>query len=153
MGKSENMDAIRIMQKEDINTIAEIWLDSNIKAHSFISESYWKSNFDSVKDMFMQAEIYVYEDKNKNEILGFVGMNDNYIAGIFVKEEAQSRGIGKQLLDYVKELKKQLTLSVYQKNTRAIKFYQRERFEISENSTDLSTGEKEYVMEWKTQGF
>lgn len=149
MGKSENVDAIRIMQKKDINTIAEIWLDSNIKSHSFIPESYWKSNFDSVKDMFLQAEIYVYEDKNKNEILGFVGMIDNYIAGIFVKEEAQSCGIGKRLLDYVKELKKQLTLSVYQKNTRAVKFYQRECFEISENSTDLNTGEKEYVMEWK----
>ena len=49
--------------------------------------------------------------------------------------------------DIVKELKRQLTLSVYQKNTRAVKFYQRERFEISESSTDLNTGEKEHVME------
>lgn len=148
-GSEEDTGVIRAMQKEDINTAAEIWLNSNIKTHSFISEDYWKSHFDSVKELFSQAEVYVYEDKNKNEILGFVGMSDNYIEGIFVKEKAQSCGIGKQLLDYVKAMKKQLTLSVYQKNTRAMKFYQRERFEISENSTDLNTGEKEYVMEWK----
>ena len=30
-------------------------------------------------------------------------MNDNYIEGIFVKKAVQSKGIGKQLLNYAKE--------------------------------------------------
>lgn len=46
--------------------------------------------------------------------------------GIFVREDVRSRGIGKQLLDYAKEIKSSIRLSVYQKNTRAIAFYQRE---------------------------
>jgi putative acetyltransferase len=75
-----------------------------------------------VKDILPQAEIYVYEDDRTNQINGFIGLTDNYIAGIFVREAIQSRGIGKQLLNYAKEMKSTMSLSVYQKNTRAIFF-------------------------------
>lgn len=137
---------IRKFRKTDISRIADIWLDANIKAHYFIPSQYWKDNFELVKEMFLQAEIYVYEDKN--QIQGFIGLDNCYIAGIFVCSEAQSLGIGKQLLDFAKSIKEQLSLSVYQKNTRAIKFYQRENFMIKCEETDNDTGEKEYFMIW-----
>lgn len=86
---------IRKLQVTDINKIAEIWLDTNIKAHNFIPQKYWKDNFEVVKELFPQAEVYVFEDENKSEIQGFVGIRDNYIAGIFVRSDAQSAGIGK----------------------------------------------------------
>ena len=140
---------IRKLQDADINRVADIWLDTNIKTHNFISSQYWKDNFKTVKEMFSEAEVYVYEDENKNRIEGFIGLNANYIAGIFVCSEAQSNGIGKKLLDFVKEIKSQLHLSVYQKNTRAVKFYQREKFYIQCENIDENTGEKEYIMTWK----
>ncbi len=62
--------------------------------------------------------------------------------------EAQSQGIGKRLLDFVKERKESLYLSAYEKNERAVRFYQREGFVIREERLDESTGEKEYVMVW-----
>lgn len=139
---------IRKLQKTDINQVAEIWLDTNIKAHHFIPATYWKEHFDSVKEMFSQAEIYVYEDERQHQIQGFIGLDANYIAGIFVQSDAWSQGIGRQLLDYVKEFKSKLHLNVYQKNTKAIKFYQREQFYIQGESIDETTGEKEYLMVW-----
>ena len=51
-------------------------------------------------------------------------------------------------MDYVKEIKGKLTLSVYQKNVRAVKFYQRENFMIQSECIDENTGEVEYFMEW-----
>lgn len=77
------------------------------------------------------------------------GLSDKYIEGIFVSDEVQSHGIGKLLLDYVKDRKAKLSLNVYQKNTRAIHFYQREGFKIQQEGLDEATGEKEYVMLWK----
>ena len=53
---------------------------------------------------------------------GFVGLNDEYIEGIFVSDGMQSCGIGKLLLDYIKDKKERLQLNVYQKNARAIFF-------------------------------
>lgn len=140
---------IRKLQETDIDRIALIWLDTNVKAHNFITKKYWEDNFEVVKEIFSQAEVYVYEDENKGKIKGFVGMSNNYIEGIFVWSDVQSGGIGKQLLDFVKSIKKQLTLSVYQKNIRAVKFYQREHFKVQCEKTDENTGEKEYFMVWE----
>lgn len=60
---------IRKLRKADINKVADIWLDTNIKAHYFIPAQYWKRNFDLVKELLLQATVYVYEDKQ--EIQGF----------------------------------------------------------------------------------
>lgn len=100
---------------------------------------------EAVKEMLPQAEVYVYEDGKK--IQGFIGMNGEYIEGIFVSEAAQSQGIGRLLLDYAKGKKSKLLLNVYQKNTRAISFYKREAFEIQGEGLDEATNEKDYEME------
>lgn len=138
---------IRELRKVDINKVAEIWLDTNIKTHYFISAQYWKSNFELVKELLLQATVYIYEDKQ--EIQGFIGLSNEYIEGIFVSAEMQSQGIGKILLNYVKGKRNKLILNVYQKNTRAISFYQREGFEIQYSGLDEATGEKDYVMAWQ----
>ena len=138
---------IRKLQDADIDRVADIWLDASLKAHSFISPQYWKGNFETVKKMLPQAEVYVYE--NDREIWGFIGLNGAYIEGIFVSGEMQSRGIGKRLLDFVKTKKTELRLNVYQKNMRAIRFYQREGFKILREGMDEATGEKDYEMTWR----
>ena len=88
---------IRKLQKADINRVADIWLDTNLKSHSFIPAQYWKDNFELVKGMLSQAEVYIYE--NDQKIQGFIGLNDEYIEGIFVSDEMQSQGIGKILIN------------------------------------------------------
>lgn len=109
---------IRKLQKADINRVADVWLKTNLTAHSFISEQYWTSNYERVKEMLPQAEVYVYEDNKM--IQGFLGVRDEFIEGIFVSDKMQSHGIGKSLLDCIKDKKVRLQLNVYQKNVRAI---------------------------------
>lgn len=139
---------IRTFRESDLSTVMEIWLDTNIKAHNFISKEYWTSNYEMVKEILPKAEIYVYEDDATNLIEGFIGLTDSYIAGLFVKETAQSKGIGKQLLDHVKSMKSNMKLSVYQENIRAVHFYQREQFQIQSEIIDDNTNEKELIMTW-----
>lgn len=111
---------IRELRKADINIVADIWLDTNIKAHYFIPAQYWKRNLELVKELLLQATVYVYEDNY--EIQGFIGMNGEYIEGIFVSEAMQSQGIGKILLNYVKDTSSKLLLNVYQKIYRPYLF-------------------------------
>lgn len=138
---------IRRFEKKDLEEIMKIWLDTNIQAHDFIPADYWKNNFDSVKRMLPEAEIYVYEIEGN--VRAFIGINSGYIAGIFVFSEMQSNGMGKQLLDKAKELYSNLRLSVYQKNQKAINFYRREQFVVKQEQIDENTGEAEYLMTWK----
>lgn len=139
---------IRAFRENDLTVVMRIWLDTNIKAHNFIPKEHWTENYASVIEILPQAEVYVYEDDETHQIVGFVGLTGNYIAGIFIEEVARSKGIGKQLLNYVKEIKTVLSLSVYQKNVRAVSFYQREQFIIQSENIDDSTNEKEFIMNW-----
>ena len=132
---------------DDLDSIMKLWLETNISAHDFIDKNYWVNNYETVRKMIPEADIFVYEE---NEIIkGFIGLMDNFIAGIFVKEDSQSKGIGKALMSYVKNNKDELILQVYEKNSNAIKFYMREGFQISGNRVDENTGETEIVMIWK----
>ncbi|RCX19337.1 putative acetyltransferase [Anaerobacterium chartisolvens] len=137
---------VRKFEDKDLEEIMKLWLTTNVQAHNFISKDYWEGNFDIVKGMLPNAEIYVYE--LDNEIKAFVGTDNGYIAGIFVSNEMQSKGIGKQLLKKIKDLYSELSLTVYKKNVKAVNFYKRQQFVIKQEQIDENTGEAEYLMVW-----
>ncbi len=136
---------IRKFRTDDLEQV--MWLATNISAHDFISAKYWHANYALVKKMLPQANIWVYE-KN-NEIWGFIGLQDTYIAGIFVADKAQGKGIGSELLAKAKQQKSQLSLAVYTKNERALNFYQRADFTVVNEQLDETTGQVEYLMKWQ----
>lgn len=138
---------IRDFREDDIDKVMKLWLDTNLQAHYFINSSYWENNYNMVKEILPKSTIYVYDENN--EIKGFIGLMECYIAGIFVSDKWQSKGIGKVLLDYVKEQNAELSLSVYKKNNRAKQFYLREGFTIYSEQIDKSTGEVEFIMKWE----
>ena len=77
---------IRKFRENDLPSIIQIWFDSNVEVHSFIPEKYWMDNFEIVKDILPQAEIYVYE--NLGKISGFIGLNKDY--------RSEERRVGKE---------------------------------------------------------
>ena len=122
---------IRLFEEEDLDEVLAIWLDANLRAHSFIPAGYWEGRREEVRQALPQAELYVWEERG--EILGFLGLEGDYIAGIFVRHGAQSRG-------------------VYEKNARAAAFYRREGFSALGEQTDAGTGEVERCMCWRSGG-
>lgn len=134
---------IRLFEFRDLDNIMEIWLEGNLQAHAFIGEEHWKQNYEPVKSVLPNAEVYVYEEAG--EIRGFIGMDADYIAGLFVKEEFRGRGIGRQLIETVKR-KQRLSLHVYERNSGAVAFYRAAGFKIQQSMTEKETGEKEYLM-------
>ncbi len=136
---------IRRMKPSEIDTVGDIWLNGNLEAHNFIDKNYWINHLNEVKEQFKQADIYVLDEQG---IQGFTGLTESYIAGIFVKKEARNQGIGKQLLDYLKQRYDQLTLNVYARNKNAVRFYEKNNFNISSESMD-ENNEKDYQMIWK----
>lgn len=137
---------IRRMKDGDINRVMDIWLESNIDAHHFIEESYWRDNYSLVCQAILESEVYVYE--YEGEILGFAGVTKDYVSGIFVDSDFRSMEVGKRLINHVKNLHSQLELHVYAKNVKALRFYEREGFILEEFRIDKSTNEKECLMKW-----
>lgn len=142
---------IRKFENLDLDAVMQIWLHGNLDAHAFIPVSFWTGHFEMVRDMLPQAELYVHEDKDTQQIDGFIGLTENHIEGIFVAESARSKGVGKSLLEYAKSRKPRLDLSVYQKNERALAFYRREQFVVQSEGIDEDTNEAEIQMLWTRQ--
>ena len=142
---------IRKFETQDIDAVMQIWLHGNLDAHPFIPASFWTDHFETVRDLLPQAELYVHENEATRQIDGFIGLTENHIEGIFVAESARSKGVGKSLLEYAKSCKPYLTLSVYQKNERALAFYWREQFTVHSESIDEDTNEAEIQMLWTRQ--
>ena len=142
---------IRKFENLDLDAVMQIWLQANLDAHAFIPASFWEANFEMVRDLLSQAELYVHENEDTRQIDGFIGLTENHIEGIFVAKSARSKGIGRVLLEYAKSRKPRLMLSVYQKNERALAFYQREQFTVQSEGIDEDTNEAELQMLWSRQ--
>ena len=82
---------IRKLKSCDMEQVMNIWFNGNLEAHDFVEKEYWEMHIPMVKEQLLQAEVYVYEEQGK--IQGFAGMQEDYLAGIFVKKEF--RGTGK----------------------------------------------------------
>lgn len=137
---------IRSFKSTDIDEVMDIWLSGNIEAHPFVPEAYWRSNFLFVKEAILKSEVYVAEFDNA--VIGFIGLQDDFIAGLFIDKNFRSQGIGKQLLDKVKQYHDSLSLLVYADNIRAFAFYEREGFAAVRRSLDEVTNNYEFLMVW-----
>src|SRR5699024_585565 len=138
---------IKEFDQSKIDYIMKNWLEENIKAHDFIPKDYWKNNYEYVKKVLPDATVFVYEENNK--IKGFIGiMEKSYIAGLFVSNKYQSKGIGEKLLNVCKKEYSALKLDVYAKNLKAVNFYIKHDFKIDQEKINDETQEAEYSLIW-----
>lgn len=142
---------IRKFKEEDTTKVMAIWTKGNFEAHSFIDKDYWLLNYNKVKDEYLKkSETYVYTENN--DIKGFISiLNNEYIGALFIKNEYRRSGIGRKLINFVKNKYDKLTLNVYEKNINAILFYTKLGFINQKIQIDDKTNEKEYVMEWRKE--
>ncbi|MBN1333007.1 MAG: GNAT family N-acetyltransferase [Synergistales bacterium] len=106
---------IRAYRQADIDKVLNIWLDASIKAHHFIEKEFWESKVIDMRESYLPAsEIFVFEE---DEIIkGFVALSGDTLAAIFVSPNEQGKGIGKQLIDKSKEVRRNLELTLYKEN-------------------------------------
>lgn len=138
---------IRKFKEDDLENVMEIWLSSNIEVHDFIKPEYWKKRFEYAAEAIPKAEVYIFEHEGKT--VGFMGIKNKHIEGLFVDSAHRSEGIGKALLDYAKSEYQKLTLCVYKRNMRAAEFYRREDFAEVREQLDFDTCETEIFMKWE----
>lgn len=134
------------IDEKTLDSLLAIWLEGNLQAHSFISKNYWLDNQVGVREGLAQARIFVKETDGK--AVGFLGLVEEEIAGLFVKEQFQKQGIGEALIQRVKDEKKILTLTVYENNQAALLFYERQGFRRVRSQIDPETQQREWLMRW-----
>ena len=138
---------IRAFSQTDMDQVLEVWLAASLKAHDFIAPEYWRSQLESMRNIYVPAsEAYVYDQGQR--VVGFYALVEDSLATIFVAPDLQGAGIGKSLLAHAKTKRHSLNLSVYKANAAGIRFYKSQGFEIAAAGLDEAVGEEEYTMQW-----
>jgi len=127
---------IRPYRADDKSRLLSIWRAASEIGHPFFSEDQLDEQQHLVGEIYLpKAETWVAQ--YDGEPVGFIGLLDSFIGGLFVSPEAQGQGIGRALIAHALERKHSLELEVYALNESAVGFYRRLGFvEVSRRPTD-----------------
>ena len=118
---------IRKHTEKDIDEIIEIWYSASSLAHPFLEKAFMEKVKKDMRELYIpNAETWVFEENNS--LIGFISMLDNEIAGLFVRPDHHSKGVGTQLVDFVREIHPELEVEVFEKNMIGRAFYDKYGF-------------------------
>ena len=109
-------------RKELINILLEIWEDSVRATHLFLNNE----EINNIKKYVPQALIEVSHLivlENENNIIAFMGITDQNLEMLFVKNNKRGKGFGKKLLNYGIEKYNVKSLTVNEQNPSVLGFY------------------------------
>jgi putative acetyltransferase len=117
------MLSIRAYAPENLDQLVGIWERASRVGHPFLSEHDLQEQKTLVREVYLpNADNWVAFGDGKP--LGFIGLIENLVGGLFVEPGAHRRGIGRSLIDHATVLKGVLQVEVYAKNDAALGFYQ-----------------------------
>lgn len=118
---------IRKRKEKDTDEIMNVWNEASSLAHPFLETSFVEKVKKDMREIYIpNTETWVYEENNS--VIGFISMLDNEIGGLFVIPKYHSKGVGTQLVNFVKELHNKLEVEVFEKNTIGRAFYDKYGF-------------------------
>lgn len=93
----------------------------------------------------------IYLAKQNDELIGFIAFSSDMVSHLYLLPGFEGKGIGKALLEKAKENSVELKLWVFQRNDRAVQFYQSNGFKVVKKTDGSSNEEKEpdFLMQWK----
>nr|WP_321980962.1 GNAT family N-acetyltransferase [uncultured Cohaesibacter sp.] len=113
---------IRTFISEDTDAVIAIWQSASELAHSFLPADFMIEAERLTREVYLpQAETWVFV--RNGAIVGFIGLIDHYIGGLFVDPSHHGEGIGRALVDKAAAEKGSLTVEVFVDNAIGRRFY------------------------------
>lgn len=137
---------IRKIREDDIVKVMSLWMKGNLKYHNFIDKDYWLEIFNNKKEELLNTDTFVYIENEK--ILGFISLNNQNVTDIYVDNNLLRTGIGTKLINYCKDLKENLEVTIFEKNINAILFFSSLDFKNMGIHINEKFNEKEYILKW-----
>lgn len=130
----KNIDIIKNVTNQDMTDILQVW-ESSVKAtHLFLTEANIVSLRSFVKEgVKFISNLAVIKDE-EDTIQAFIGVHDNKIEMLFVKDTCRGRGLGKHLVNWAINTLNIKFVDVNEQNEQGLGFYKYMGFEVFDRS-------------------
>nr|WP_307539711.1 GNAT family N-acetyltransferase [Paenibacillus sp. W4I10] len=125
------MDMLVVAYREqDHDKLVGIWESAVRATHTFLEEHHIQFYKKVVSDVLQQKQVEIWEVLNtKQQPVGFIGVDDNFIEMLFVDPSQHGQGLGRLLINHTFEIKgRHLKVDVNEQNTGAARFYEKMGF-------------------------
>lgn len=130
---------IRRYRDQDLDDLLTAWSSASEVAHPFLTQEFLELERKNIPSLYLpNAETWVFE--NEGRVVGFVSLLANEVGAIFVHQNQQRRGVGRQLMDKAKGLRGELFVEVFKANTMGCAFYANYGFEVVAEKVHEQTG-------------
>lgn len=123
------------LQEQNYDTAMKIWEKSINATHDFLKESDKLALKSEIPTYFKYVNAYLWF--NNDEVIGFSGTNEQNLEMLFLDPQHFRNGYGSKILQYLIKEEAIKFVDVNKDNDKALKFYQKNGFEIySESQKD-----------------
>lgn len=130
----KNIDIIKNITDKDMTDILQVW-ESSVKAtHLFLTEADIVSLRPFVEEgVKFISNLAVIRDE-EGTIQAFIGVHDNKIEMLFVKDTCRGKGLGKHLVNWAINTLNIKFVDVNEQNEQGLGFYKYMGFEVFDRS-------------------
>jgi len=140
---------IRVFKKDYAQEMFKIHLEEMPKNDQMTRQNF----FDEFSALSRKYFVAIFQ----NKVVGYLGLfdcgDDENIIGIAIEKQFQNRGIGTKLIEKGasfarKNKKKSLSLEVDENNLKAISFYKKNKFVVTNVRKNYYKNSDAYIMFW-----
>lgn len=126
----------------DLSSLLDVWYRASVAAHAFLPDEFFDSERREITEQWLpMAETVVHEIDGR--LVGFLSLIGNEVGAIFVDPHHQGRGVGRALMDWARDARPHLELSVFEANESGRRFYESYGFEFVSRHINAATGHPE----------
>ncbi|WP_435920859.1 acetyltransferase [Paenibacillus sp. DYY-L-2] len=139
-------NAIFPFEEHHHDTLVDIWHRAVVHTHSFLSEEDLQFYHNLVRNgALREVELWI-EVNEKEQPIGFIGLNGTKIEMLFVDPVHHGQGVGRRLIQHAERLKgARLQVDVNEQNEGAYAFYQRLGF-VQTGRSELDDSGRPYPL-------
>ncbi|SFL38587.1 putative acetyltransferase [Gracilibacillus orientalis] len=137
----------RKANKKDYNEILTIWEASVLATHDFLKDKDREEIKREIPSYFDYLAIQLWYEKD--ELLGFSGINEHHLEMLFLKPDKIGKGYGQAIISSLIKDFNIKTVDVNKDNENATKFYIKNGFHILNQSEIDSSGRPYPILHLK----
>jgi putative acetyltransferase len=134
-------EGITAIESEDMPRVVTVWEASVRATHHFLTEADIEHIKALVADDLAQVETLLGVRDSDGQVIGFIGVEGDEVAALFIHPDWRGKGIGRRLFTYAVEVLGATRVDVNEQNDQAVGFYRRMGFEVVGRSAEDGLGQ------------